>query len=136
MPKRVLIIEDDLNIAHVLMVRLKAAGYEVTHAPNGAAGLTEVAAQRPDVILLDIRMPGMDGFEVNQRLKSTPELAGIPVIILSAHVNETAREAACASGVYGFIEKPYDPKRVLQTVKNATSETGSKDKIAASTEDR
>ena len=135
MPKRVLIIDDDVNIARVLMIRLKAAGYESMHAPNGIAGLAIATEQRPDAILLDIRMPGMDGFEVNQRLKSTPKLMDIPVIILSAHVNETAREAARASGVYSFIEKPYDPKHVIRTIANATSNNSSKDKIAVSTED-
>ena len=119
MRKRILVIDDDKSIARAVMIRLKAAGYDTTHAPDGLSGLATAKEYEPDLILLDIRMPDLDGFEVNKRLKATPGLADIPVIIVSAHVQETARDAARAGGVFGFVEKPYNAQRLLETIEAA-----------------
>jgi CheY-like chemotaxis protein len=71
------------------------------------------------VILLDIRMPEMDGFEVNRRLRALPELDGMPVIFLSANVQESARQAALAAGAHAFLTKPYESKDVLAAIRSA-----------------
>ena len=120
MPKKVLIIDDDQAIAAAMSVRLRAAGLEVVLAPSGEAGLTEAANHPPDVIILDIRMPGIDGYEVCRRLKTTPELADIPVIFVSANATETTRQKAFEVGGSGFISKPYEPKDVLDTIQSVT----------------
>ena len=120
MPKQVLIIDDDQGISTAMSVRLRAAGYELIQASTGEAGLVEAAIHRPDAILLDIRMPGIDGYEVCHRLKATPELAEIPVIFVSANATETTRQKAFEVGGFGFIAKPYEPKDVLDAIQSAT----------------
>ena len=119
MLERVLIIDDERFIAQALMLRLRAAGYDVRWAGDGASGLAAVAEWRPGVIVLDIRMPDMDGFEVNRRLRARPEHEGIPVIFLSANVQEAARQAALAAGAHAFLTKPYESKDVLAAIRSA-----------------
>ena len=120
MPKRILIIDDDQGISAAMSVRLRAMGHELILASTGEAGLVEAATHKPDVIVLDIRMPGIDGYEVCKRLKATPELADIPVIFVSANATETTRQKAFEVGGFGFIAKPYEPKDVLDTIQSAT----------------
>ena len=83
MPETIVIIDDDRAIAQLTSLWVKAAGFNVVIANNGPSGLDAIARHRPDLVLLDIRMPEMDGFEVNRRLRQTPELAEIPVIFLA-----------------------------------------------------
>jgi DNA-binding response OmpR family regulator len=115
---RVLIIDDERGIAKALTIRLEASGYEVRWACDGTAGLAAAAEWKPDVILLDIRMPDIDGFEVNRRLRARPHFA-TPVIFLSANVQESARQAALAGGAHAFLTKPYESKAVLLAVQSA-----------------
>jgi DNA-binding response OmpR family regulator len=119
MCERVLIIDDERFIAQALTIRLRAVGYGVQWAPDGASGIAAVLEWRPHVILLDIRMPEMDGFEVNRRLRALPELDGMPVIFLSANVQESARQAALAAGAHVFLTKPYESKDVLAAIRSA-----------------
>jgi len=119
-PKRVLIIDDDQAIPIAMSIRLKAFGYEVDVASSGLVGLAKAADHLPDAILLDIRMPEIDGYEVCRRLKATPELANIPVIFVSANATETTRQKAFEVGGAGFIAKPYEPKDVLDALHSVT----------------
>lgn len=120
MPKQILIIDDDQAISIAMSVRLRAAGHEVILASGGEAGLVEAADHTPDVIILDIRMPEIDGYEVCRRLKATPELADIPVIFVSANATETTRQKAFEVGGFEFISKPYEPKSILEAIQSAT----------------
>lgn len=120
MPKQILIIDDDQAITVAMSIRLRAAGHQVILASTGEAGLVEADIHRPDVIILDIRMPGIDGYQVCQRLKSTPELGDIPVIFVSANATETTRQKAFEVGGSGFISKPYEPKDVLDAIQSLT----------------
>ncbi|HUW59177.1 MAG TPA: response regulator [Planctomycetota bacterium] len=122
MPKKVLVIDDNVDITRALTVRLRAAGYELILAPDGATGLETARVEKPDVILLDIRMPGIDGFEVNRRLKTIPELAEVPVIFLSAHAQGAVRQEAWAAGGSCFLPKPYDAGQLMAVIE-AVSET-------------
>lgn len=122
MPKKVLVIDDNVDITRALTVRLRAAGYELILAPDGATGLETARVEKPDVILLDIRMPGIDGFEVNRRLKTIPELAEVPVIFLSAHAQAAVRQEAWAAGGSCFLPKPYDAGQLMAVIE-AVSET-------------
>ncbi|MEK6703649.1 MAG: response regulator [Planctomycetota bacterium] len=119
MSERVLIVDDERYIAQALTLRLKAAGYDVQWACDGAAGIAAVWEWRPQVIVLDIRMPDMDGFEVNRRLRARPEFGATPVIFLSANVQESARQAALAAGAHAFLTKPYESKDILAAIKSA-----------------
>jgi DNA-binding NtrC family response regulator len=114
--KTVLVIDDEIAIRETLEQILSYEGYGVLKAGSGAEGLKKVAADSPDVILLDIKMPGMDGFEVLQRLFA--DGFGKPVIVISGHGNiETAVEAV-RQGAYDFLEKPLDRARLLVTIAN------------------
>lgn len=119
MHERVLIVDDERFIAQALSVRLRSVGYEVQWAFDGASGIAAAMEWHPDVIMLDIRMPDVDGFEVKKRLEARPELNMTPVIFLSANVQESARQAALASGAHAFLTKPYESKDVLAAIRSA-----------------
>lgn len=119
MPRHILLIDDDKTIAAALTIRLRAVGYEVTAVSDGNKGIVEAADKRPDVILLDIRMPGMDGYEVCQHLKDNPETNKIPVIFLSANATESTRQQAMDVGGFAFISKPYELAEVIDVIKSA-----------------
>lgn len=116
MPHKVLIIDDEWTIAKALCTRLSLSGFELRAAADGTSGLQAAREFMPDAILLDLRMPDMDGFEVLRRLRSESNLATIPVIILSANVQDSVRQEAKASGAAGFFTKPYDHKLVIASL--------------------
>lgn len=119
MCKSVLIVDDEPGITAALMTRLEAAGYEVFHAINGLAGVEAAELHRPDVIVLDIRMPDIDGYEVCTRLKQKPELCRIPVVFLSANVQDSARRRALDVGGASFLSKPYEAADVIAAIESA-----------------
>lgn len=121
MPCNVLVIDDERGLSQVLAIRLRAAGFTVALAGNGLSGLASAQADPPDAVVLDIRMPDIDGFEVNARLKQDPQLAGIPVVFLSANVQDSARNEALAAGAFAYITKPYDQHQVIATLREAIS---------------
>jgi len=117
--ERVLIVDDERFIAQALLIRLRAAGYDVKWAFDGASGIATAMDWHPDVVVLDIRMPDMDGFEVNRRLRANPKMASIPVIFLSANVQESSRQAALAAGARAYLTKPYESKDILAAIRGA-----------------
>lgn len=121
MNARVLIIDDEWTIQQALQARLLAHGFEVLMACDGPSGIEAARKQHPDVILLDLRMPDMDGFEVLQHLRASPEAASIPVIFLTANVQDTVKQKALSAGASGFLPKPYEPTVVLEAIRRATS---------------
>ncbi len=112
----VLIIDDDRQVALALSIRLRAAGYEVDTARDGEAGLEKLALKLPDVVLLDMRMPGIDGLEVIRRMKLDECLARVPVIVISANAQETVKREAIATGARLFLEKPYESRVLLDAL--------------------
>ncbi len=121
--KKILIVDDDRQVSLALSVRLKAADYDVDVAGDGESGLQKLAAdahqwaRRPDVGLLDMRMPGIDGLEVMRRMKRDPRLADIPVIFVSANAQETAKRAALNAGGKFFLEKPFESRALLEAIR-------------------
>lgn len=105
---RVMIIDDESDIAESLSVTLKSQGYDVQTAPNGVEGLRKIPAFRPALVLLDVMMPGMDGFEVCRQLKSNPETQSIPVLLLTALNQPEDKVKGLNSGADDFIEKPFE----------------------------
>lgn len=104
----VLYIEDD-RPSRVLVRRvLEAEGFRVVEAIDGPAGLDLAQTERPELILVDINMPEMDGFEVTARLRALPELGAVPIIALTANVMKGDRERTLAAGCSGYIQKPID----------------------------
>ncbi len=123
MPKSILIVDDEPRITAALMTRLEANGYTVYHAINGLAGIEAAAMHEPDAIILDIRMPDIDGYETCTRIKRLPRLAEIPIIFLSANVQDEAIMKANAAGGHRFISKPYEAASVLDAIRELVPET-------------
>ena len=116
MGKSVLIVDDEPGITAALMTRILHAGYEVFHAINGLAGVEAAAIHRPDIIILDIRMPDIDGYDACSRIKRIPGLEETPTVFLSANVQDMARQRAYEVGGSGFLSKPYKASEVLASI--------------------
>ncbi|MFH1062229.1 MAG: response regulator [Candidatus Omnitrophota bacterium] len=114
--KRILIIDDEPDILRVVMFRLRKAGYEVLTAADGQAGWQMAKSELPNFILLDIRLPLMDGFEVCKKLKDDPQTAAIPVIFLSASSAEDLSSKSKEYNAEGFMRKPFEPDELLRTI--------------------
>lgn len=104
----ILYIEDDQPNRVLVRRVLEAEGYRVVEAGSGKEGLDMARAKRPELILVDINMPDMDGYEVTARLRSMPELGPVPIIAVTAHVMKGDREKTLAAGCSGYIQKPID----------------------------
>ena len=107
-PKTILYIED--NPENRLLVRrvLEVEGYRVIEADSGNTGLRKAETMAPDLVLMDINLPEIDGYELTHRLKHMPQLAGVPVVAMTANVMKGDREKTLAAGCDGYIQKPID----------------------------
>ncbi len=123
MTTKVLIIDDEWTIQQALRARLAANGFEVLVAGDGPSGIETARESRPDVILLDLRMPDIDGFEVLRRLRASDQTARIPVVFLTANVLDTVRQQAKSAGAAGFLAKPYDAAAVIDCIRTAAART-------------
>lgn len=117
--KKILIVDDERDIVKALTIRLGASGYQVVSAYDGAQGVFLAHKEKPDLILLDIRMPSGDGFSVAEKLKQTGRTTRIPIIFLTGSSEREAEEKAFALGARFYIKKPYDPEELLDAVKRA-----------------
>src|SRR4051812_7332278 len=120
--KSVLVVEDEKDTRDALTLLLEREDYCVRVAANGREALQRLRGERPDVILLDLAMPVMDGREFRRRQKRDPALASIPVVIVSAAA-EVGQEAV-ALGAASYLDKPVDPKRLLVTVRRVCGQGG------------
>ncbi|MDP1749792.1 MAG: response regulator [Reyranella sp.] len=125
MPK-ILYIEDNDDNLYMLSLRFEAVGgYEIISAGDGAEGIAKAAAEKPDLILMDLNLPVIDGWEATRRLKADPAMCSIPVIALTAHAMAGDREKALAAGADDFDTKPVDFDRLLAKISRALAkETG------------
>ena len=113
---RILLVEDNEMNRDMLSRRLIRRGYEVILAQDGQEGLDAAQAQAPDLILMDMSLPVMDGWEATRRLKSAPDTARIPVVALTAHALSDDREKATRAGCDGYETKPVELPRLLETI--------------------
>jgi CheY-like chemotaxis protein len=113
---RILCVEDNDDNVYVLKARLGRAGYVVLVATDGAQALAMAAAEKPDLIVMDLAMPVLDGWETTRRLKARDETRDIPVIALSSHAMAGDREKALAAGCDDFDTKPVEIKRLLAKI--------------------
>jgi DNA-binding response OmpR family regulator len=120
--KKILIVDDERDIVKGLMIRLQGAGYDVVTAFDGAQGVFMAHKEKPDLIILDIRMPAGNGFSVAQRLKRSIHTFTIPVIFLTGSPEKNAEDKARALGARFYIKKPYDPEELLDAIKRALEE--------------
>jgi CheY-like chemotaxis protein len=115
---RIVYVEDNDDNVFMLQTRLELTeGYEVLVAANGHDGLALIARERPDLVLMDLNLPDIDGWEATRRLKADPATAKIPVIALTAHAMSGDREKALAAGCDEFDTKPVDFERLLQKMR-------------------
>ncbi|MDZ7374530.1 MAG: response regulator [candidate division KSB1 bacterium] len=114
--KKILVIEDDAFTRELLEMELKDAGYEVLTAGDGKSGVEAVYSSQPDLVLLDIMMPHIDGLEVLRTLRSDPKLSGLPVILISARGEVDDKLAGLAEGANDYVTKPFDIREVLARV--------------------
>lgn len=109
MKGRILLIEDNSQNAYLVSYLMTAREWDVTHAQDGREGLRLAEAEAPDLILLDIQLPGMDGYEVARRLRSMAALRDIPIVAVTSYAMPGDRESCLEAGCTGYIEKPIDP---------------------------
>ena len=122
--RTLLYIEDNEDNLYMLQLRFDVlGGYEIISATDGAAGLAMAAAERPDLILMDLNLPEVDGWEAARRLKADPLTRHIPIIALSAHAMAGDREKALATGCDDFDTKPVEFDRLLAKVEQALAAT-------------
>jgi DNA-binding response OmpR family regulator len=117
---RVLIVDDEPDILLMLRVNLEADGYATALAADGESALQRIAEESFDLVLLDVMMPVMDGWEALVRLKGDDATADIPVVMLTAVTSEADEIRAWGAGVLEYIHKPFDPGVLLQSISNAT----------------
>jgi phosphate regulon transcriptional regulator PhoB len=113
----VLVVEDEPDIRNLIVLHLTREGYRCRTAGNGADALREVRDQRPDLVVLDLLLPGMDGLEVCRRLRADPGTAALPVIMLTAKADEVDRVVGLELGADDYIVKPFSPKELVARVR-------------------
>ncbi len=118
MPKKVLIVEDNEDNRELVVKVLRNKGYEMVEAADGEEALEKAVAERPDLILLDISLPKLDGYEVAKRLKSMEEFQEIPIIAFTAHAMKGDRERAIECGCEGYITKPINIHELPDLIKS------------------
>jgi len=117
MNKRILIVEDQEDNRQILRDLLKSAGYDLVEAEDGQAALVAAKAQRPDLILMDIQLPLMDGYEATRRIEADPDLRSIPIIVVTSYALSGDEGKARAAGCDGYVTKPYSPRQLLAKIK-------------------
>ena len=123
MPK-ILLVEDNEMNCDMLSRRLVRGGYEVIIAADGARGVAMATSDRPDLILMDMSLPVIDGWEATRRIKATPELRKIPIIALTAHAMATDRDQALAAGCDEYDTKPIELQRLLGKIETLLAAAG------------
>ena len=117
MSKRILVVEDQADNRRILRDMLGNAGYELIEAESGEEALMAVEAQRPDLILMDIQLPVMDGYEATRRIKSNPALKAVPIIAVTSYALSGDEGKARAAGCNAYVTKPFSPRALLAKVR-------------------
>jgi two-component system cell cycle response regulator DivK len=113
MTKHILVVEDQEDNRQILRDLLANAGYRLTEAENGEQALAAVEQQQPDLILMDIQLPVLDGYEATRRIKANPSLRAIPIIAVTSYALSGDEDKARAAGCDDFVPKPYSPRQLL-----------------------
>jgi DNA-binding NarL/FixJ family response regulator len=121
MPKRLLVVDDEPNLLRAVAASLRTEGYEVVTARSGRDALVRVAESVPDLIISDIRMPGMDGYQLAGQLRASSRTAIVPIIFLTAKDETADRVAGFRAGVDAYITKPFEPDELLAVIQSILS---------------
>jgi two-component system alkaline phosphatase synthesis response regulator PhoP/two-component system response regulator VicR len=119
--KKIMAVDDERHIVRLIQVNLERAGYQVVTAFDGPDALRKANSERPDLIVLDVMMPKMDGFEVLKRLQANPETREIPIIMLTAKAQDADVFRGWSSGVSAYLTKPFNPLELITFVKRILS---------------
>jgi two-component system cell cycle response regulator DivK len=117
MRKRILVVEDQEDNRQILRDLLTTGGYDIIEAENGQDAITAAEANHPDLILMDIQLPLLDGYEATRRIKADPSLQPIPVIAVTSYALSGDEEKARAAGCNDFVPKPFSPRRLLAKIR-------------------
>ena len=117
MSKRILVVEDQEDNRRILRDLLTSAGYEVIEATTGEEAVAAAQAQGPDLILMDIQLPGIDGYEATRRIKANPALRGIPVIAVTSYALSGDDARAFEAGCDAYVAKPFSPRALLSKIR-------------------
>ena len=117
MSKRILLIEDQEDNRRIVRDLVTASGYELMEATTGEEGVSAAQRERPDLILMDIQLPGLDGYEATRRIKANPALGHIPIIAVTSYALSGDDEKAFAAGCDGYVTKPFSPRLLLAKIR-------------------
>ena len=119
MAKKILLVDDEMHILRAAEIKLSRSGYEVTCAQDGEQAWEMIQQARPDILITDLQMPRVDGFELSRRVRANPETRDMPILVLTAKGFEMAhRDLAEAYGVVAIISKPFSPCELVRCVDN------------------
>lgn len=124
MASKVLVIDDSSVLRNIIVFNLKKAGFEIEQAVDGVEGLEKMKAFQPDIVLLDLMMPRMDGFGVLSEKSKMEDIKNIPVIVLTAKGGEDDKDNAIILGAREVLTKPFSPKQLIDSVKKAIEDAG------------
>ena len=124
MSKVILMIEDQEDNRRIMQDLLTSKGYEVIEAVNGLDGVNAADIHRPDLILLDIQLPGIDGYEVTRRIKANPDIRKIPIIVVSSYALSGDDVKAFEAGCDAYVAKPFSPRKLLAKIREYLPEDG------------
>ena len=117
MPKKILVVEDTEDNRQILRDLLGMAGYDMVEAHDGAQGVAMAAEHKPDLILMDIQMPVMDGYEATRQIKANPDLKAIPIVAVTSYALSGDEQKTRDAGCDAYIAKPYSPRQMLAKVR-------------------
>jgi two-component system cell cycle response regulator DivK len=117
MKKRILVVEDQLDNRQILHDLLTNAGFDMVEAVNGEEAIASAQASRPDLILMDIQLPILDGYEATRRIKSDPDLKSIPIIVVTSYALSGDEQKARVAGCDDYVAKPFSPRLLLAKIK-------------------
>jgi two-component system, cell cycle response regulator DivK len=123
MTKRILVVEDQEDNRRIIRDLLASAGFELIEAADGEAGVRLAETERPDLILMDIQLPVLDGHEATRRIKSNPELSAIPIIVVTSYALSGDDVKAMAAGSDAYVAKPFSPRQLLATIRQFLPES-------------
>ena len=117
MKKRILVVEDQFDNRQILHDLLTNAGFDMVEAENGEEAIAFAQASRPDLILMDIQLPILDGYEATRRIKADPDLKSIPIIVVTSYALSGHEEKARLAGCDDYVAKPFSPRLLLAKIK-------------------
>ena len=122
MTKRILVVEDQEDLRGILRDLLTGSGYDVVEAADGRDGVAKAKSERPDLILMDIQLPVLDGYETTRQIRTDPNLKTTPIIAVSSYAMKGDEEKARASGCDHYVTKPYSPLQLLRIIQGFLGE--------------